>query len=214
MNIRELGSQEFFNEPDQYLALYITTFSSKPYYERFCFEDLVFEAMDLWFNPQNDGLVLACHHKDTHQLMGFFVGFALKAHTDVCQFVSGALDTDVERCFYMAEIMTSNEFRKLGVARNIVFEAIKKVSPRYEKLVLRTNAEPGNEGTMSFWRAVGFTEMPGLRIKATQKRMNGKVSSDTRLFFTRDIKTKGARNETATGKAVIEATPWISRLGA
>ena len=214
MNVRELSSQEFFDEPDQYLALYITTFSSKPYYERFCFQDLVFEASDVWFNPHNDGVVLSCHHKKSHQLMGFFVGFALKANKALCQSLSEELETNFESYFYMAEIMTSPEFRKHGVARKLVSEAIRKVSPRYEKLILRTNADPDNDGTKAFWRAVGCSQMPNLRFTAPQKRMNGKVSSDTRIFFTRDIITKGERNDTATRKTAFEATTRISRLGA
>ena len=191
MRIRNIKPQEFIDEPDQYLALYIITFSSKPYYERFCFDDLGYVATDLWFAPQNDGLLLACHHEETSQLMGFLVGFALKAITPINFTLSHALNTDIERCFYIAEIMTRNEFRKQGVARTLVSEALQILSHRYDKFVLRTNAGHGNKGTRAFWEAVGFTEVPSLRTNTPQRRMNGKVTSDSRLFFTRDIKNKG-----------------------
>lgn len=187
MEIKQITSKLFFKEPDQYLALFITVFAGKPYNERFSYIKLHSEAKTLWFGPNSDGLMLASFDRDTKQLMGYFVGFSVMVKPDLRDALSDKINFKEERCFYIAETLTNPEFRRKKVAQSLVESAIERIGRNYDRGIVRTNASRNNKPALRLWLSQGFKIIPGVSEHVAQKRMNGSIEYDRRIYLTKAI---------------------------
>ncbi len=161
-----------------FIGAYQTIFTGFPYYERW----YPAEAEGVWHKltstPENITLVAT---RGVGQVVGFGVAIPLAYKPIVATTLTGLVP--VKHTMYLAELGVLDQWRGKNVGRTLVRERLRLVDDgRYSHVVLRVSANHSPSSEM--YKAMGFEDM-GVYMDVSAMRVDGKVTTDRRLFMSK-----------------------------
>lgn len=175
-------------DADGLIANYKAIFAEAPYFEAFSDED-VRDAFAKMLN--GDGFVFTAKRPSFSDEVCAFVGsFPLINKPEVADLV--APYTDPQKACYFAEDAVVAPLRREGISRTMKTLLLSANSLKgYETMVLRTSIDSFSQAAAV--RQLGGMQIPNLTQDVPSARLDGSVTTDTRVFFTFDLTGAGGR---------------------
>jgi ribosomal protein S18 acetylase RimI-like enzyme len=163
-----------------FAGAYQTVFSEPPYNERFYPSEA--EAVLRTHLETAEHIVLLAV-RGISQVVGFGLAVPANARPDVARELRGLLP--VRRTMYLSELGVLQRYRGSGLGRQLVHLRLSLVDPsRFAHIVLRTSAN--RDGAYGMYMGLDFEDM-GVYMEVAARRNDGSVSTDRRLFLTRQL---------------------------
>lgn len=160
-----------------FAGAYQDIFSEPPYNERFFPEEA--NAILQQHISQRDNITLLAV-KGRTRVVGFGISVPVSARPDISRELRGLLP--IRHSYYLAEMGVLGSARGSGLGTALVKWRIDLINRRrYSHVVLRTSAVRNASYEMYLRR--GFDDM-GVYMEVSARRLDGRVSSDRRLFLT------------------------------
>ncbi len=177
------------SHPDQiapyrasFAGAYQTIFSEPPYSERFSPQEAVGVLLHCLQTPENITLLAI---KGTAEVVGFGLAVPARVRKDIATELAGLIP--VRYSFYLAELGVLESHRCSGLGRQLVQARLDRIDPiRYTHVVLRTSAT--RNASYEMYMGMGFDDM-GVYMEVPSLRVDGRQTTDRRLFLSRVIKT-------------------------
>ena len=160
-----------------FVGAYQDIFSEAPYNERF-FPDEAEGVLNQHLVSRENIVLLAIAGKT--KVVGFGISVPVIARPDIKRELRGLLPT--RHSYYLAEMGVLSSFRGSGLGTQLVQLRIDLINRRrYSHVALRTSAVRNASYEMYLRR--GFEDM-GVYMEVASRRMDGRVTTDRRLFLT------------------------------
>lgn len=178
IQIMRVDSAEIINRyADAFARAYKTVFSGPPYFESFSKLDAEAVLRQLATTRRNITL-LAVTQAD--EVAGFGIAVPLAAFPTVARELTGLVP--LAHTAYLAELGVAPDWRGQGLGKALTKERIRLLdNAAFSHVVLRVGE---GSGSADMYRNLHFTDM-GVNMEVAHKRIDGKVSRDTRFFMSR-----------------------------
>lgn len=158
-------------------GLYRTLFSRAPYFESFSDE----EAYALFRTYASTGLLYIA--RVGSRIIGFGAALPLSSQPEIASILA-ARQVSAARCWYMADLGVDDEYRRSGVATQLVLKRLNDMPPG-SIAVMRTSVR--NEASRKLYEQLGFRMVEGAFQNVIQRRVGGSEVEDTRLFLAKQL---------------------------
>lgn len=160
-----------------FAGAYQDIFSEPPYNERF-FPEEAGGVLQQHLSHRENIVLLALSGRA--KVVGFGISVPVDARPDIRRELRGLLP--IRHSYYLAEMGVLSSYRGTGVGSALVQWRMDLINRRrYSHVVLRTSAVRNASYEMYMRR--GFDDM-GVYMEVSSRRMDGRVSTDRRLFLT------------------------------
>ncbi len=167
-----------------FAGAYQDIFSEPPYSERF-FPSEAQAALHRYLQTPEHITILAI--KGRSRVVGFGVGVPAITKPDIARDLHGLLP--VQHSFYLAELGVLEGHRGKGIGRALIDYRIAAIDhQRYTHVVLRVSAV--KNATYHMYIGMGFDDI-GVYTEVHSRRIDGRVSTDRRLFLSRVLEGPG-----------------------
>jgi len=164
-----------------FAGVYQDIFSEPPYHERF-FPSEAQAALHRYLHTPEHITILAI--KGRSRVVGFGIAVPAAAKPDIARDLHGLLP--VHHSFYLAELGVLEGHRGKGIGRTLIDQRIKAIDPqRYNHVVLRVSAVKNT--TYDMYIGMGFEDI-GVYTEVHSRRIDGRVSTDRRVFLSKVLK--------------------------
>jgi len=172
-----------------FAGAYQDIFSEPPYNERF-FPSEAQAALHRYLQTPEHITILAVRGRT--RVVGFGIGVPANSKPDISRDLHGLLP--VQHSFYLAELGVLEGHRGKGIGSSLVAHRIQGIDAgRYTHAVLRVSAV--KNATYDMYMRMGFDDI-GVYTEVHSRRVDGRVSTDRRLFLSKLLEGPG---RTATG---------------
>jgi ribosomal protein S18 acetylase RimI-like enzyme len=167
-----------------FAGVYQTVFNEPPYNERF-YPSEAQSVLRTHLETPDQIVLLAV--RGVSQVVGFGLALPVAARADVTRELRGLLP--IRHTMYMSELGVLRRYRKSGLGSQLVQMRLALIhASRFEHVVLRTSAS--RDAAYDMFMQLGFEDM-GAYMEVKARRVDGKVSTDRRLFLTRTAIPEG-----------------------
>jgi ribosomal protein S18 acetylase RimI-like enzyme len=171
-------AEELAEWRQRFIDCYRIIFRAHPYFEDISDEQAGY-SWDYLTGWQGQITLLAI--TDNEEVAGFGIAVPLTATRLVAAELAGLVPH--KHTYYLAELGVVEAFRGRGLGRVLINERIKLMDPkRYSHIVLRVSAE--RHFSTDLYESMGFVDM-GVYMDVSNRRVDGTVSNDRRLFMSR-----------------------------
>ena len=159
-----------------FAGAYQDIFSEPPYNERF-FPSEAQGVLRAYLEMPESIVLLAV--RGVAQVVGFGIGTPLRSKPSVTRELRGLIP--VAHTYYMAELGVLSAYRGHGLGRELVRQRIDLIDrTRYTHLAMRTSAV--KNASYNMYLEMGFEDM-GVYMEVPSRRLDGRVTTDRRLFL-------------------------------
>jgi len=166
---------ESFIKNDSLFQLYQGIFSKAPYFEQFTPE----EVNGFFMEYASKGILFLAEDQKNERLIGFGAVLPLRMVTDVAQ-IAKKKGFDVEKTWYMADLGVDEDYRREGIGKTLVLERLRSL-PEVSSVLMRTSKD--NWNSRSLYKSLGFERVRLMTQWVEQKRTNGEIVRDPRIFM-------------------------------
>ena len=156
------------------VSLYHECFAAPPYSELFADG----EIEDIFLGYIEKGVVVIGADTSTSMIVAFAAAIPLKEDEDVWKIMQ-PLGYHGDKDWYYADLGTASNVRRQGLGVQIVTELIKHTPAK--KLIMRTSEF--NIASQRCNQKVGFQIIPDVCQTVSQKRQDGSIQDDRRIFL-------------------------------
>ncbi len=161
-----------------FAGAYQDIFSEPPYNERF-FPSEAQAALHHYVQTSEHITLLAVRGRT--RVVGFGIGVPARSKPDISRDLHGLLP--VQHSFYLAELGVLEGHRGKGIGRSLIERRISAIdAKRYTHAVLRVSAV--KNATYDMYMRMGFEDI-GVYTEVHSRRVDGRVSTDRRLFLSK-----------------------------
>lgn len=183
--------KEYFNIMNKAINLYIEIFQDPPYEEDFKYDEVKSEFEDY---IKNGELILTIL-KDQQEVLGFIaIKYKFTCDKTIKHILSNnGIDCDKDP--YISELGVNKKFRRQGIAKELIKFYLNMADNK--NIYLRTG-KYNNDKVIQLYQKYNFTVVPNLTEKVTTLKLNGKHTSDDRIYMVKITITEELRNKTKT----------------
>ncbi len=177
--VRIQNAREALPYRASFVGAYQTVWSEPPYHEKFW----PYEAESVLRRQlQTEGHITLLAVRGLSTVVGFGFAVPLSSRKDVVRHVQGLLP--VAGTFYLSELGILGQYRGLGIGSAMVEERIAAIDKGvYTYALLRASARKGDRG-LDMYTQRDFEDI-GVYMEVQSRRVDGRVSTDRRLFLSR-----------------------------
>lgn len=162
---------------DGLIELYQKVFSESPYFEQFSPKEVKSFFNDYWQN----GVLFIARNKD--KVIGFAASIPLSSQKEIAE-LADKNGINPTRCWYNADLGVSKEYRRQGIGKSLAKERL-RVFPSGATVIMRTSEN--NIAARSLNDNLGFKIIEGMIQEVKQKRVDGTVKTDKRIFLCKEL---------------------------
>lgn len=159
------------------ISLYQNIFSAPPYFENF-YEEKVAEIFKEYLEK---GVLFLARTED--EIVGFGAALPLTADQELSN-LAIQFGIDPEKTWYMADLGVSPGYRRKGLAEELVLARLTSFERGFSVL-MRTSRQ--NFASQSLYRKLLFKQVNGMKQEVEQKRTDGQIRKDGRIFFVKEV---------------------------
>lgn len=186
-----------------FAGAYQDIFSESPYNERFYPSEA--EAV-LNQHLESPGSITLLAVKGRARVVGFGMGLPALRKPDIAKELRGLLP--VKHTFYLSELGVLSSFRRKGLGRELTRMRLQLIDhQRYTHAVNRASAT--RDLSYNMFMAMGFDDI-GVYMEVPSRRMDGRVSTDRRLFMAILLNSDDFTEETGDPTTFGTASPLVT----
>ena len=171
-----------------FAGAYQDIFSEPPYNERF-FPSEAQSTLHRYL--QTPGHVTLFAVAGRSRVVGFGIGVPAASKPDITRDLHGLLP--VQHTFYLAELGVLEGYRGRGIGRQLIEQRLEAVDHhRYTHVVLRVSAV--KNVSYDIYMKMGFDDI-GVYTEVHARRIDGRVTTDRRLFLSKVLAGQGSAPE-------------------
>lgn len=148
-------------------------FKKAPYFEEFTER----EVKDIFTGYQQKGILFLA--RTSEKIIGFGAAIPLSQEKIIAT-LAEACGIDPKEAWYMADLGVVEDRRREKIGTQLI-QARLNVLPKDSTAIMRTSVN--NIASQTIYRNLGFTQMDGMVQEVEQKRVDGSVWRDERIFF-------------------------------
>lgn len=161
------------------IELYQAVFAEPPYEEQFALEE-VKGFFQLYF--MHGVLMLA--RESTQKVIGFSASVPLVLEQEIAK-IAEKFGIDPESVWYFADLGVNQEYRRQKIAQALVVAMLGETPAN--TIIMRTSEN--NSASQRVNQGVGFEIIDGMEQFVDQRRQNGEVQTDRRIFLRKQKST-------------------------
>ncbi len=162
------------------IKLYQDVFSQPPYNEQFSEEEIV----SIFQEYLKQGKLFIARNK-TDGVIGFGATLPLDIVPNV-KIIAKDNGLRIKNAWYMAELGVMSTYRRLGLGKKLVIARLRAIQAQGGRMALmRTSVN--NIVSQRLYTNLGFEVVEGMRQQVEQRRTDGKVVADERIFMIKEL---------------------------
>jgi len=153
-------------------------FKDPPYNEQFTDK----EVIEIFERYVDKGVLFISRNTD-RGVIGFGAVMPLFEEGEISRLARG-YGIDQKNAFYLADLGVVDDFRREYMGKQLVLERL-RILPEGSTAIMRTSES--NTASQNLYTKLGFTQVEGMEQEVTQRRENGEIKADRRIFFSKVI---------------------------